>query len=180
MAPQSGRKRGLPGRKLSKAKLHLIAAAAQAGGLNAKLIKRIQKALTYFQIREEQGDMHGKLIGGRKAAGAKGCQPPGFLLNIGKTGGSLYQEKGKRKHFGICYSMKMGFGILLLCKKAVCIVHADLSAGIYAILSLPEFNEPGLALIRKINGQTVKDHVERDCAFVKQGGISNRSLPGVC
>ena len=58
-------------------------------------------------------------------------------------------------------------------------VDTDFTAGIDAVLSLPEFDQPCPALIIKIDRLTVKHHIKMYSRSVKQSAISEFPLPGV-
>jgi hypothetical protein len=57
------------------------------------------------------------------------------------------------------------------------VVYADFSACIDAVLSFPEFNQPGTTHVIKIDGFTVEYHVKTGRRFVKQGAIAEFPLP---
>ena len=62
-------------------------------------------------------------------------------------------------------------------EDTVSFIDADFCSHINAVLSLPELNQPGTAVIVKINRLAVKDDVKVRSTFVVQAAISIVPLP---
>ena len=82
--------------------------------------------------------------------------------------GAILIEKVNRdwKHFLIFDTVEESGAKLRLGNQGIGFVNSDLTAKIDAILSFPEFYEPGASCIVKVDGQTVIDHTKAWCIIV--------------
>ena len=91
----------------------------------------------------------------------------------------FHKIKGEPQHILIFSAPEKDVIFFLILKNPVCIINADFTAGIDAVLTFPKLNQPGLSLIVKIYRKAVKDHVETKGCLVIEGAIPESSLPGV-
>lgn len=91
----------------------------------------------------------------------------------------FHKIKGEPQHILIFSAPEKDVIFFLILKNPVCIINADFTAGIDAVLTFPKLNQSGLSLIVKIYRKAVKDHVETKGCLVIEGAIPESSLPGV-
>lgn len=80
--------------------------------------------------------------------------------------GILVQPQGDIQHVIAIHAVKRNSGVVQGRYNTVRIVDPQFTAGIDAVLSLPEFNEPGAVIVVKIDGFVIIDHVKVRCSQI--------------
>ena len=86
---------------------------------------------------------------------------------------------GNRQQLTVVSALKKSLFVFCRGKQSICTVNADFSSGVHSVLSFPEFNQPGLAIVIKVNWFTVENHIKMRGCSVEQRAIAKFSLPGV-
>lgn len=139
----------------------------------------VKKGFEHTGIGERNGDLHGQIARLAKVSHIKAGQPPAHTTYGKEKPAFVKQLHGHIQHFLIRYTVEQRPVILLRGEDAICMINADLPTCIDPILPLPEFDQPGLTMVVKIDRFTVKDHIEVGRGLVKESTITEFALPGV-
>lgn len=141
--------------------------------------KSLQKTFHHIKAGEGDGNVHGQVSGFMIDSHTETGQPP-VALSYGKQmGPAAVQFHGDRQHLTVRNALKKGGIVFLRGEDPVGLIDTNLPAGVDSILSFPKFDQPGPALVIKIDGLAVKDHVKMDGRSVVEGTVSEFSLPGI-
>lgn len=83
------------------------------------------------------------------------------------------------EHLLVGYGVIMGIFPLRGGEEGIGSVDTHLAACIDPLLSFPEFDQPGFALVVKIDGLVVEDHLKKGRCVVKKYAVVVMALPCV-
>lgn len=89
------------------------------------------------------------------------------------------QDERKGQHLFIRNTVEKGFLVILRRENCIRNINADLCAGIDSVLPFPEFDQPCLIIVIKINRFAVKHHVEVCGVQIEKGMVTEAALPGI-
>ena len=140
----------------------------------------VHESEEHFPVGEADAGLHGE--GGRfgKASHEKCGKPPVSFGSADALGFVPAESEGTVKHFMVIRAGEPGAFIFVFGNNGVGMVYADFRPGIDTVLPLPEFDQPGFALIVEIDGKCVKNHMKTGCHIIVEPGISGLSLRCVC
>lgn len=168
-----------PGMGTGKSKHYGKVANAQITGAVSQFMKAAHKAAQHGNSGKGEGNMHIQILWLAEDSHTKACQPSVRLLERKQCLILNVQFHGHGKQIPLGKTVKLCMGILLRRQEPVCAVYSDFSAGINAVLSFPEFDQPCLAVIIKIDRLAVKHHMEMRRCPVIQFPVAEVILPGV-
>ena len=134
----------------------------------AVLHQAVGEAVEHGLIREGDGDVQNQIFGVGPGSGPESGEPPVAAADGEQAASFVEQLHGHGQQFAVRHALEERMLILAGGKYAVRPVDADLRAHIDAVLSFPEFDHPGSAVMTEIDRFAVKYHLKMDGSLVEK------------
>ena len=124
------------------------------------------KSFCHFMMREGNTGPHIQVLGIGKPSYGESGQPPVPSPYVSDSHAFSEKVKGKSDHVFILHALENRIFPFGFRYNSIRVIDSYFSAGIDALLAFPEFYQPGSAIIIKINGKAIKNHMKRKRGLV--------------
>lgn len=139
----------------------------------------VHESGTHFPVRKTDTGFHGQIGRFREVSHQKSGEPP---VTSGITDTFVFavaELKGTVEHLLFFGTVEERFPVLFSGDKSICVIDTDFRTCIDAVLTFPEFDQPGFPPIIKVDRERVKDHLETGRHIVVKPGVTGLFLRGV-
>lgn len=136
----------------------------------------VYESAEHFPVGEADAGFHRKTGGSGKASHKKSSQPPVTSCVTDALVFVSAKTEGAVEHFRFIRAGEPGGFVVAFRNHGICVINANFRSGVDTVLPFPKFDQPGSALIIKVDREGVKDHSETGCQIVVKPGVAGLLL----